>query len=74
MRVVPNQFWGYRVDGADGAVETHDRGICVNCGAHAPCRIGLATVAGICSVCGSGGIEPIEAAPTRPPLALVRRT
>jgi hypothetical protein len=60
MRAMPDEQWGYPMDAAGVDADSRDRCVCVNCGAHVPCRIGLATVAGCCSVCGSVGIEPIR--------------
>lgn len=37
------------------------RCVCSNCGAHVACRIGLATAAGTCTVCGGMNVEPIDA-------------
>jgi hypothetical protein len=62
MRAMPHEQLEYRIDEVNG--DAHDRGVCTNCGAHVPCRIGLATVAGCCSVCGSVGIEPIGSGST----------
>jgi hypothetical protein len=59
MRAMPPEQWGYPIGAIGTDAEARERGVCVNCGAHVPCRIGLATVAGCCSVCGSVGIEPI---------------
>jgi hypothetical protein len=37
------------------------RGVCADCGAHATCTVGLATVGGTCSVCGGAHIVPLSA-------------
>lgn len=64
MRAMPAGQSGYRINGAGGAAETRDRGVCVSCGAHVPCTVGLATVSGCCSVCGGVGIKPIGQRPS----------
>jgi hypothetical protein len=56
MRVKPD---GYRAHCKDGGTSARDRGVCASCGAHVRCTIGLATVAGCCSVCGGVGIKPV---------------
>jgi hypothetical protein len=70
MRAKLDEQWEHPIDGAR-AFETHDRGVCVNCGAHVPCTVGLATVAGCCSVCGCVGIEPLKPEGGRPALRIV---
>jgi HD-GYP domain-containing protein (c-di-GMP phosphodiesterase class II) len=37
-----------------------ERGICLQCGAHLVCTAGLATVGGVCGVCGGTETAPLE--------------
>jgi hypothetical protein len=57
MRARPDELLYRRID--DASRDAPDRGLCLSCGAHVPCRIGLATVGGCCGVCGSVGAEPM---------------
>jgi hypothetical protein len=45
------------------------RGVCADCGAHLICTVGLATVAGTCSVCGGADVVPLPSPPAMSPIS-----
>jgi hypothetical protein len=58
MRAIPRAQLGFKTH---AAAEPRDRGVCVSCGAHVRCTVGLATVSGWCTVCGGVAIKPAPA-------------
>jgi HD-GYP domain-containing protein (c-di-GMP phosphodiesterase class II) len=47
-------------NGQHPAAGTDERCVCSDCGAHQQCTVGLATIGGLCTVCGGMTMVPLE--------------
>jgi hypothetical protein len=67
MQETPQDRHEFQTIGSTAVDPSPDRCVCSDCGAHVACRVGLATVSGCCSVCGSTSVKPVGHADRRSP-------